>query len=496
MSYKPLKINFVAYQGSNLQPAVIKLTEGVNIVYGASNTGKSLIAQVIDYMMGAKEIPKHVPENKGYTSALLGLTTSEGKESVLQRSLSKSNNGVIKIFSGGELANVRGNSYREIRAKKNRTKKGEEKSISDWLLSRIDLEDKWLRKNALGETDALSFRNIIKLSIVNEQDIIKTKSPFYSSIKTDETKYQSLLKLILTGEDDSHLIGVSISKNTKSKYKAQIDFIEELILENELLVKETPYEVADSQIKLIEVKLQEYKFELDGKEKEVSEYIKIRAELYQKTKELTDRIAEIKELLKKFDLLKQHYSSDLNRLQFIEESGISLFYENDSNCPLCGARPSDQHIQEDCEGNLEQIVMSAQVEKKKIEMLSNELSVTIEDLVKEQDSIIQRKLLVKADISSVEDKLSSSLSPSLEISKKKYSTLLENRNGYKRVIAIYDQIRALQRKRSNLKNKLDNANKVKEYFIDIDHNIIKELSFIINEILSKWNFPFEGKVSI
>lgn len=60
---------------------------GLNVIYGASNTGKSFIVEAIDFMLGGKPPLRDIPERVGYDLVLLGLETLDGKSFTLWRSI-------------------------------------------------------------------------------------------------------------------------------------------------------------------------------------------------------------------------------------------------------------------------------------------------------------------------------------------------------------------------------------------------------------------------
>ncbi len=72
-----LSLKSVRFSGPNKE-AVINFTSGVNVICGASDTGKSFLAETIDFMLGGsslKEIPERVPYasmRSGYTASLQG----------------------------------------------------------------------------------------------------------------------------------------------------------------------------------------------------------------------------------------------------------------------------------------------------------------------------------------------------------------------------------------------------------------------------------------
>ena len=58
--------------GPGKAPAQVPFTRGLNVIAGPSNTGKSFIAQCLDYALGSGKPPKEdVPEAEGYSSVVL-----------------------------------------------------------------------------------------------------------------------------------------------------------------------------------------------------------------------------------------------------------------------------------------------------------------------------------------------------------------------------------------------------------------------------------------
>jgi len=55
---------------------------------------------------------------------------------------------------------------------------GKSDNISGWLLQQIDLFEKHLRKNKAGDNRSLSFRDLARLIVVNEKEIVRQGTPF------------------------------------------------------------------------------------------------------------------------------------------------------------------------------------------------------------------------------------------------------------------------------------------------------------------------------
>ena len=52
--------------GTNKKPAAINFTKGPNLISGPSNTGKTFIFELLEYMLGASAIDRRIRESNGY----------------------------------------------------------------------------------------------------------------------------------------------------------------------------------------------------------------------------------------------------------------------------------------------------------------------------------------------------------------------------------------------------------------------------------------------
>ena len=51
-----MQIRFLLVTGPNTEPAIVEFGPGLNVIHGGSNTGKSYILRLIDYMLGASSL--------------------------------------------------------------------------------------------------------------------------------------------------------------------------------------------------------------------------------------------------------------------------------------------------------------------------------------------------------------------------------------------------------------------------------------------------------
>ncbi|MGE0063459.1 MAG: AAA family ATPase, partial [Xanthobacteraceae bacterium] len=72
-SFPSIVIRHLTFLGPTRKPARIDFGAGLNVVYGASDTGKSFIVEAIDFMLGGKGPLRDIPERIGYDVVLLGI---------------------------------------------------------------------------------------------------------------------------------------------------------------------------------------------------------------------------------------------------------------------------------------------------------------------------------------------------------------------------------------------------------------------------------------
>lgn len=78
--------------GESKTPAEISFQKGLNVIVGASDTGKSYVAQCINFMFGGGDAPKKILESEGYEIITLDLKLRANDDVVtLERALKGGN---------------------------------------------------------------------------------------------------------------------------------------------------------------------------------------------------------------------------------------------------------------------------------------------------------------------------------------------------------------------------------------------------------------------
>ena len=359
--------------GKSVENASIVFKRGVNIITGPSNVGKSYIFQCFNYMFGGSKPPKPIKESRNYDFIYLELIDSTKTTYTL---LSDLKGGNFKLYNSS-IDDIKETD--EFETLNRRHNPASQKTISAFLLKLNNLSDKKIRTNKSGKTRQISYRDIVKFSMVNETRIT-TENSIVVHNDRDKTIESSVLKLIATGKDDSSIIS-PLTNNQIANRKGKLEILKEFINNNTQDLKTFKVEpslILNETNSLIE-KLTENHSNLQNKFNEIeSERVKTLDILHKRQ----SRKRVIEELYKRTDLLKSHYYSDVSRLKATIETSILLNEENHStngNCPLCNGE-----IEEKCSfADITKIIDSCSKEIQKIESLIQEL-LESEKILKEE----------------------------------------------------------------------------------------------------------------
>lgn len=485
MTTLSMEIRFVAFIGPNKKSAELDFGSGLNLIFGPSNTGKSSVLDALDFMLGRERPLKEIPQHEGYDQIFLGVEFSNSEKFTF-----------IRNIGGGDYECFEGLHKERPKGKKGiilRPKVGTKtiSTISDFILEKLGLNEKKLKKNVDNKTVRLTLRNFLPIALVSETDIQKEASPYISQQYTEKTEHRSRLKLLLTGVDDSSLLPAEMEKKKLSR-TAKIDMLDELIAEqqeyllNNLTEDETLEELEAQETKITDTIRQEQSL-LESSEEKYNLFVSDRTRLRAELESNNERLAEISEMLKRFELLKIQYKSDMLRLDNISEAGSLIVALPSGKCPLCG---SDGLLNphNECDGNLANVVSAAASEKQKLEKLYADLLDTMNQLQSETEAIENKIPLITVELSSANKNLSD-LNPELTSQRSKYSELLSVKAKVEKSIEMYTQLNVLQEKKKRLEDEAPEKTKSEDNDTALPTNALFKLSQSVKELLQKWNFP-------
>nr|CAD6629728.1 DNA double-strand break repair ATPase Rad50 [Rhizobium sp. Khangiran2] len=480
-----LRLRHLTFHGPAKGFATVSFSAGLNVIFGASNTGKSFIVDTIDFMLGGKGPLRDIPERIGYNQVLLAIETLDGDQFTIVRS---TDGGAFRLFSGlyfDKLPEDEGVILSDTHSDRN------EENLSAFLLAKIDLAHKRVRRNKRGDTNSLSFRNLARLIVINEEEIIQQRSPLSDGNYTADTTNTSVFKLLLTGGDDSAIAVAPPRSAEEHSRNGQLDLLEQLIDDHRRKVKELagPPEELEDQRERLENSMRRQGELLAVSESAFRSAATRRREIAKKVEDARDRLTEITTLLDRFTLLASHYRSDVERLRGIEEAG-SLFGALDACvCPFCGAAP-ENHRHSDCDFDTDKIVAAAQAEIRKIESRQSELSDTIASLRKESVSFERRLPGLEEQLASVAITIDSVVSPNLRQLRTAYKELADKDGEVREALAIYRNLSDLQQRKEALEREDANANGGNSVSdTDIPSTVADKFSGVVLDTLKAWHFP-------
>lgn len=484
MSDSYLQLRNIRFRGPRAE-AELDFQSGVNVICGASDTGKSFLADSIDFMLGGSAL-KEIPERAKYDQLNLSLAAIGDENFKLQRSMSGGNFQLFNLSEGDDAA--------PTTLKQNHAHDKTD-NLSGYLLDKIGLLGKRILKSkAKGTTQSLSFRNLARLVIVQEGEIQQTGSPFWSGQYTTKTSEIATVKLLLTGIDDSSVVP---DADTSPDNTRQIALIDELLsdLQTEIEDLGEDREELEEQLERLEGSIETRREELTASQRALDELVAKRRELFEQKQVASDRLDEISDLLARFRLLAEHYDVDLKRLTAIQESGSMFAHVEQVACPLCGADPDAQHLDETCDGDVEAVVAAATAEIEKIQRLQAELDSTVADLTAESEELSESLKGVEDDYDALNEKIQESVGPDLTEVRASFSALVEERSSAQKaadLFARYDKLVA--RKTGLLEDDDDPETTGSEVTTGIPESIAHAFSSKVSEILKAWHFPGECHV--
>jgi uncharacterized coiled-coil DUF342 family protein len=448
MTKPALTLRHLCLTGPDKRLANVSFGHGLNVIYGASETGKSFIVEALDFMLGASTELRDIPERVGYDRIFLGIEDGDGESFTLERSAS---GGQFRWYEGLHLEAPEGVEPKSLAAKHNPTRPD---NVSTFLLDKIGLAGKRVRRNASGDTNNLSFRNLAHLCLIAEGDIQKRGSTIETGQFITRTLELAVFKLLLTGVDDSSIEPIEKTPTESLSRSAKIEVIDELIQEHKAQLSERVGEEDDpaelnNQLAKVEDVLARERAALRETEQTYQQGIQRRSQLRRDVAAVETRRTEIDELLARFHLLDEHYGSDLARLEGVREAGSLLGALSPQICPLCGASPESQKHEADCDGNIEVVVSAADAESRKIELLRSELHETVDQLLGEAQRFDRLTPGLSEELRRVEAQLEE-INPTVSEQRAAYSEIFEKRSEVQQALNLLATIADLETRKSTI----------------------------------------------
>ena len=310
-------IRELSVTGPNVRPAVLNFQRGTNIIYGNSDSGKSYVAECLDFIFGAKSMS--LKSSSDYNTVTAIIQTSQG-EITLSRRFDVSKKAVDIKSTDPRFAGL--------------TCTGVERDVLDsfWLRLIGVNENQTVVISGYYAHEMLTWNNVEKFLLLKEERISSVKSVIPKDIKS-----LSALLFLLTGDDFADAATLESDRDRFKKAKGARDHIKKE-MENiskrrfELLKKLTSDEVQQIQQNWEKI-IQRLTFEEQQLQAAIAESKKLHLELDEAQKILSSFLLQAEN----HNLLRGLYAAQAKRLAFTMEGQLLTSVHGDKcTCPFCG----------------------------------------------------------------------------------------------------------------------------------------------------------------
>lgn len=492
MQSKGFYIKSIIATGDGKETTQVDFKMGCNLIFGPSDTGKSAIFSVINFLLGKEGNPKEVPEGVGYDVYYMEFVTLHDDN--IHTAKRKHNEKKILVkecsFSDFEKKGNTGTLY-VLTGKKN--------NYSNYLMNLNGHSNEPQLKKSYTEKSALTFTWIRHLILADENRIVSEYPIFNPSGQfTYQTLERSLIYYLTTGNDDKSFAPAEKEDLRKSRVRGMIDITNENIANIESRI-----------FKLGDVSYADFKddgamhsiqSQLDTENERLNLlHNNINADEEEK-RVLLSKILFAKEFLRRMTMLEKHYLVDLSRYEYLNK-GTALFDVIDEihECPICHSNIEDSSKIDDRFKNAinesyKEVASKLADIRTLVEGKKNELIKLETELKNTEDSIRCMNLQMKSFVINLQSLKNMLLKYQENIEKRSELNYLneESRNLYTKLAILNEELKS---KSTNTGyNRITN---IKDDFCEIlkaklmNWNIIGNIPVVFNE--DSFDFVFGGK---
>jgi hypothetical protein len=475
--------------GKAKEPAELTFGPGLNVISGASSTGKSYILQCIDFACGAGTRPKVIDESVGYETVELELQDTSGNRHKLERSLKGGDaRHFVSDGTGWKAAHDP-----TLSAKHSAT---DPETISGFLLQLSSLWGNKVRTNSAGNLISLSFRDVAHLVFVDEKRIIEDRSPLFSGQNTLETKEASVFNLFLTGVDDRSVIAHETRKDSQQRKKAQLELLDRMIgrTEEQLSNADKELTTVTDRKKRVDEAIATRTEVITLNQNEIASQQQLRQSAWNTVQQVSARRNATQQLKSRFNMLEQHYNNDLARLKAIIETDHYFSQLREIRCPLCGAAVEDHDSNFhpfDESGDLKSLRVACKEEARKIQALLRDLLGTTSQLDGELSSLEkqhQEQLSLFQDASAVIER---ELTPRAKQLQNELTEYMERRDALAYVEILQERLQALKQERDEIAKAVWKTQPVEDDGRQelLVPQAIENFTLAVQAVLREWRYP-------
>lgn len=393
----------------------VNFNVGINIIHGDSDTGKSSILNLIDYLLGSKKIYMYDEIEQHGKYAMLEVSLND-KVYTIKRSIFEPKQN-IEVFSSN-IENMNRIFPLEYSPDYN-DKEGPAGYFSDFLLSSLNIPIIKVKQSPSKDNSPmvrLSFRDIFKYCYFDQDDVgsreILDRKNGTLVVKNKETF--KFIHNVLDTQITELQNEIGEKNREKNEFISKYNVISSFLLETKLSTEGSLIDKSESLKEKIYY-LENVKDSLTEKMKsdngEMEELRDIVLEIEKKINNLLSKKAHKETQLEQNIRLKKEYQNDINKLQTALKVKNSLSMQHILNveCPLCNS------IMETVEIKKHFVEHNEDVLKREINSIKNRSK----DLSKLIDQLREELFLIENSLIDEKEQLSKAKS-NLDISSEKY----------------------------------------------------------------------------
>ncbi len=486
-------IKRLAMTGPERETRELQFVPGLNVIWGASNAGKTFIIKSLDYMFGSGSLLPEIKQREGMEACWLEVDLPNAGPVTLRRSLS---GGGVSIFDKPLEQVGNSESARVISA----THSATSPSISGLLLEELGISRKQIANNTDGKKSNFTFRHFAHYMFTEETPMMAEWSPIQISAQSGPTFDKNVFKFLLTGVDDSLLVVAKSAKEQRNENVGKIEIVDEMIsVALDELGRMFPEDEdlenldLDSQEERIRETISSWQSTLSLRQTRLDALVSERRSRRDSLADFETRAEQIDLTLSRFELLRSVYDNDLERLHGLAEGAEALLAGARRMCPLCGADPENQRHSHGYEAvELSQKAVSAEMAK--ISAEKADLARAVRSLSLEREGVYARKQAIAESLVEIDISIATAR-PNEAQARREYERLDRERQRIRSGLSLKRRIQALQTRRAELAGFKPSRQSKDAVTIGISSTTGHDFAMVVQSVLRAWQFPGEPVVA-
>ncbi|MFB0488648.1 hypothetical protein ABIE45_001234 [Methylobacterium sp. OAE515] len=481
-----LQLRRIILEGEGVENASVSFDSAANIIAGESDTGKSYLLHCIDYIFGSDDLRKRVPQAEPYSRLLVEFQNSGGQFLCLVRHLSGGDLSAYRCRAEDITGDGEKIAYR-------RHGKSIAPDVTSVLFPFSGIPEATLRANNDGKTQRLSIRNFIPPILVDEISVIEEQSPVLGRSGYDSTARERMFAFMLSGKDDRGVIAAERREITTTRLNAQLGLIVDLLapLEKRLVGEDS--EGLTGNIERVEATIASVTASIEQHEDERVRLVNGRQSAIADHQRAETQLVAIDELLTRYRLLAERYSSDLERLDFISEGSHYFESLQDVKCPLCDQLMTPEHSHVAMAGS-ENVYVSARAEAAKILALRGDLDDAVASLEARREVRSHELTIAQRTLAHTTNRLEEIVQPALRADARRLQNLLDRRVALETTKSDREQLETLLAKKEEIERTAASSRAGKREWEPLPGKALRDFCDEVEAVLKEWQWNGTGRV--